>query len=97
PVNQPAELTAWSVEYFPPARVRLPITVSWLRNGSSGVRTGLNSRLPSVVFGVQLSITQPLGRYTPPKRRGDRAGDWARGVMAGAIDSRHGSATAVPN
>ena len=54
------------------------------------------SRLPSVVFGVQLSMTQPLGRYTPPKRRGDRAGDCARGVMAGAIDSRNGRATAAP-
>src|SRR6185503_11866542 len=36
------------------------------------------------------------GKYTPPKRRGGRAGDCARGVIAGAIDSRNGSATSAP-
>src|SRR5262245_9389553 len=41
-------------------------------------------------------MTQPLGRYTPPKRRGGFAWDWATGVMAGAIDSRNGRATAAP-
>src|SRR5436190_21894719 len=96
PVSQPAELTAWSLEFFPPARDRLPTTVIWLRNGSNGLRIGVISRVPSVVFGVQLSMTQPLGRYTPPKRRGGWAEDCASGVMAGAIDSRKGRATAAP-
>src|SRR5687767_5553795 len=100
PLNQPAELTAWSVAFLPPARERLPITVTESRCGASGVRIGVISSSPAAL-GIQLVVGElpigaPLGTYTAPKRSGAPARCWPR-ANAGVMASRNGSASAVPS
>ena len=60
PLSQPAELTAWSVAFTPPARDRLPTTFIWLWNFASGARMGVISSAPAAL-GIQCAIVEPLG------------------------------------
>jgi hypothetical protein len=70
--------------------------MSWLRNASSGLRIGENSKPAPTVDGIHFSITTPLGTYTTPKRFSGCAAVLTIGVKAGTMLSRSGNATAAP-
>ena len=73
-------------------RSRLEITVTASRNGSSGLRIGLNSKPAPVVVGFQWLGRSPIGTKTAPNRRVGAAAVRTIGVIAGTIASSIGRA-----
>src|SRR5688500_2864217 len=67
------------------------------RNGYTGFSVGVNSQPAPSALGVQSFIMIPLGTYRKARRRAGLAPDLFKAVRAGAIASRNGNATAVPN
>src|SRR6185503_13345884 len=78
-------------------RSRPETTVTASRNGSSGLRIGLNSKPAPVVAGVQWLGRSPIGTNTAPKRRVGAAAVRTVGVRAGTIASSSGNARVAPS
>ena len=66
-------------------------------NGSSGCRIGVSSSAGLRRFGIQCGIGQPFGTYTAPNRSGGAPASARAPSRPGTMDSRNGSATAVPS
>src|ERR1700730_16584822 len=63
------------------AFILLTVT-SWLRNGSSGCITGLNSKSLPSFSGCHVSGHTPHGKYTAPKRNGEVGAAESAGIIA---------------
>ena len=79
-----------------PALSRPLTTVNCFRKGARGCMIGVISKPAPVVFGVQFSMTMPIGTYIAAKRMIGSAAVLPTAVKAGTMPSSRGNASVVP-